>query len=88
MLWGKECSVHMGACFSGGSLDAPVQAAQARSQSLNISFKFHPPSSRVQTYPILQIKDPITYTLKESSFCRSWQNQTLADMLGILEAAL
>lgn len=25
MLCGKECTVHMGACFSGGSLDAPAQ---------------------------------------------------------------
>ena len=24
MLWGKECTVHMGACFSGGSRDAPA----------------------------------------------------------------
>ena len=24
MLWGNECRVHMGACFSGGSRDAPV----------------------------------------------------------------
>ncbi len=24
MLWGKECSVHMGACFSGGSRLAPA----------------------------------------------------------------
>lgn len=24
MLWGKECRVHMGACFSGGSRDAPA----------------------------------------------------------------
>jgi hypothetical protein len=25
MLCGKECTVHMGACFSGGSLDAPAE---------------------------------------------------------------
>ena len=24
MLWGKECRVHMGACLSGGSLEAPA----------------------------------------------------------------
>ena len=29
MLWGKECRVHMGACFSGGSRDAPAAAAAA-----------------------------------------------------------
>ena len=29
MLCGKECTVHMGACFSGGSLDAPAACSQS-----------------------------------------------------------
>lgn len=33
MLWGKECSVHIGACFSGGSRLAPAgRAGSGREQ--------------------------------------------------------
>lgn len=28
MLWGKECTVHIGACFSGGSREAPAAKIQ------------------------------------------------------------
>ena len=34
MLCGKECTVHMGACFSGGSLDAPAACSQSNEPRL------------------------------------------------------
>ena len=34
MLCGKECTVHMGACFSGGSLDAPAACSQSNKPRL------------------------------------------------------
>lgn len=33
MLWGKECSVHIGACFSGGSRLAPAAARQGEEEA-------------------------------------------------------
>lgn len=34
MLWGKECSVHMGACFSGGSRLAPAEGASGQQSGI------------------------------------------------------
>lgn len=55
MLWGKECRVHMGACFSGGSRLAPAGKERGlvgewrRHAVIGMMISVNPPWFSVQT---------------------------------------